>query len=70
MADLTVSDGETSILEGIAQSKLSHPGRQHVMTMKERFRHTGPNGEHGCLVFEPMGRCVYQRALPSRKTLA
>ncbi|PQE19605.1 dis1-suppressing kinase dsk1 protein [Rutstroemia sp. NJR-2017a WRK4] len=57
-ADLTVSDGETSILEAIAQSKLSHPGRRHVMTMKEHFKHIGPNGEHGCLVFEPMGRCV------------
>ncbi|KAM3069684.1 hypothetical protein ACMFMG_010402 [Clarireedia jacksonii] len=26
------------------------------MTMKDYFKHTGPNGEHACLVFEPMGR--------------
>ncbi|PQE26917.1 serine kinase protein [Rutstroemia sp. NJR-2017a BVV2] len=57
-ADLTVSDSETSILKAIAQSELSHPGRQHVMTMKEHFKHTGTNGEHGCLVFEPMGQSV------------
>jgi serine/threonine protein kinase len=26
--------------------------------MKEHFKHSGPNGEHGCLVFDPMGRSV------------
>jgi hypothetical protein len=57
-ADWTVSETETSLLKAIAQSDVEHPGRQHVMTMKEHFKHSGPNGEHGCLVFDPMGRSV------------
>lgn len=55
-ADATVSETESSLLKAITQSELPHPGKQHVVNMKDYFTHTGPNGEHGCLVFEPMGR--------------
>jgi non-specific serine/threonine protein kinase len=30
-------------------------GKSNVMTFLDLFEHTGPNGTHGCLVFEPMG---------------
>ena len=32
--------------------------RGHVVTLLDNFKHDGPNGEHECLVFEPMGPAV------------
>lgn len=34
---------------------LPHPGKEHIISLKDYFKHKGPNGEHGCLVFEAMG---------------
>lgn len=33
-----------------------HPGTAHVVPLLDHFVHSGPNGEHPCLVFKPMGR--------------
>ncbi|KIY64752.1 kinase-like protein [Cylindrobasidium torrendii FP15055 ss-10] len=33
----------------------NHPGRAHVMTFLDHFRHKGPNGTHVCMVFEVLG---------------
>lgn len=33
-----------------------HPGTAHVVPLLDHFVHSGPNGEHLCLVFKPMGR--------------
>ncbi|KAF2007835.1 kinase-like protein [Amniculicola lignicola CBS 123094] len=30
----------------------------HIVTLLDSFKHDGPNGEHECLVFEPMGPAV------------
>jgi non-specific serine/threonine protein kinase len=54
-ADSTASETESSILENIAQADPFHPGKQHVISLEDYFKHSGPNGEHGCLVFEVMG---------------
>ncbi|KAF4628649.1 hypothetical protein G7Y89_g9503 [Cudoniella acicularis] len=54
-AQSTASETESPILETIAQNKLPHPGEEHIITLKDHFNHKGPNGEHGCLVFEVMG---------------
>ena len=43
------------MLETIAQNTLSHPGKEHIISLKDYFKHKGPNGEHGCLVFKAMG---------------
>ncbi|KAF1913678.1 kinase-like domain-containing protein [Ampelomyces quisqualis] len=32
--------------------------RGHIVTLLDSFKHDGPNGEHECLVFEPMGPAV------------
>ncbi|KAJ6538904.1 kinase-like domain-containing protein, partial [Mycena vulgaris] len=33
----------------------NHPGRAHVISFLDHFRHTGPNGTHVCMVFEVLG---------------
>lgn len=33
-----------------------HPGTAHIVPLLDHFVHSGPNGEHPCLVFKPMGR--------------
>ncbi|KAF7369224.1 hypothetical protein MVEN_00250100 [Mycena venus] len=34
---------------------LSHPGKSHVISFLDHFRHEGPNGTHVCMVFEVLG---------------
>jgi serine/threonine protein kinase len=55
IADSTASETESSILEKIVQADPFHPGKQHIISLQDYFKHNGPNGEHGCLVFEVMG---------------
>jgi non-specific serine/threonine protein kinase len=43
------------MLRTIAQTTVLHPGKEHIISLKDYFKHKGPNGEHGCLVFEAMG---------------
>ncbi|KAH8831736.1 kinase-like protein [Flagelloscypha sp. PMI_526] len=33
----------------------THPGRSHVISFLDHFRHQGPNGIHICMVFEVLG---------------
>lgn len=33
----------------------THPGRSHVMSFLDHFRHKGPNGVHVCMVSEVLG---------------
>ncbi|KAL5335545.1 protein kinase [Aspergillus crustosus] len=33
----------------------SHDGRNYISQLLEQFRHTGPNGQHVCLVFDVLG---------------
>ncbi|KAH8804300.1 kinase-like protein [Flagelloscypha sp. PMI_526] len=33
----------------------THPGRSHVISFLDHFRHQGPNGIHVCMVFEVLG---------------
>ncbi|CEJ92769.1 hypothetical protein VHEMI08399 [[Torrubiella] hemipterigena] len=49
---------ETDILFKIWQvsQKSSHQGRSHVLHLLDKFTHTGPNGEHVCLVFDVLGQ--------------
>lgn len=34
---------------------VSHPGKSHVISFLDHFRHKGPNGTHVCMVFEVLG---------------
>ncbi|KAH0830135.1 kinase-like protein [Lanmaoa asiatica] len=33
----------------------THPGRSHVISFLDHFKHKGPNGTHVCMVFEVLG---------------
>src|SRR5271156_7030054 len=49
---------EIKLLEKIATANPSHPGRQHIVSLLDHFEHSGPNGQHICLVFEALGESV------------
>ncbi|KAJ7100791.1 kinase-like domain-containing protein [Mycena belliarum] len=36
----------------------SHPGKSHVISFLDHFRHSGPNGTHVCMVFEVLGESL------------
>ncbi|CAK5265408.1 unnamed protein product [Mycena citricolor] len=36
----------------------NHPGRSHVISFLDHFRHNGPNGTHVCMVFEVLGESL------------
>ncbi|KAJ6598205.1 kinase-like domain-containing protein [Mycena vulgaris] len=36
----------------------SHPGKSHVISFLDHFRHRGPNGTHVCMVFEVLGESL------------
>ncbi|KAF8256547.1 kinase-like domain-containing protein [Lactarius quietus] len=38
-----------------ATPPITHPGRSHVISFLDHFRHRGPNGTHVCMVFEVLG---------------
>ncbi|KAK3615648.1 hypothetical protein LTR22_027351 [Elasticomyces elasticus] len=49
--------------------RANNGARSHVVELLDNFRHVGPNGEHDCLVFEPMGPDVaacFERSIPYR----
>ncbi|KAJ5958972.1 uncharacterized protein N7479_006122 [Penicillium vulpinum] len=45
---------ELSILTELSQLSISHPGKEHVLSLLDHFAHNGPNGSHLCLVFPSM----------------
>jgi serine/threonine-protein kinase SRPK3 len=49
---------EIKLLEKISSANPAHPGRQHIVSLLDHFEHSGPNGEHVCLVFEALGESV------------
>jgi serine/threonine-protein kinase SRPK3 len=49
---------EIKLLERISTANPSHPGRQHIVSLLDHFEHSGPNGDHICLVFEALGESV------------
>lgn len=46
---------EVSICNHLAEKAKQDSHSKHVTTFLDNFRLTGPNGDHTCLVFEPMG---------------
>ena len=49
---------EADILWSIAEGNRDHPGREHIVKIFDSFVHSGPNGEHACIVFEALGQSV------------
>ena len=49
---------ESRIYNQLADETDCHPGRSNVLSLKDHFHITGPNGIHSCLVYEAMGPSV------------
>lgn len=64
-ADLTHDPhfDELGILRLIRDTNPDAPGYAHVGQLLDGFVHKGPNGEHACLVLEPMGVSVFDMYL-------
>lgn len=52
--EASASDTEAVILNDLANGTL-HEGKKIFMSLLDYFIQKGPNGEHGCLVFDVMG---------------
>ncbi|KAJ7811287.1 kinase-like domain-containing protein [Mycena olivaceomarginata] len=39
-------------------TRVSHPGKSHVISFFDHFTHDGPNGTHVCMVFEVLGESL------------
>lgn len=46
---------EIKLLQRLISADPTHPGRSHVISFLDHFRHKGPNGNHVCMVFEVLG---------------
>ena len=46
-----------------------HAGHNHVVQLLDSFYHKGPNGQHMCLAYKPMGENILrsQARMPSQK---
>ena len=49
---------ESDILRSLAEGNPDHPGHEHIVKILDSFTHSGPNGEHDCIVFEALGESV------------
>ena len=54
-ATASETEQESKILERLTHGDMRHPGKKHVMILRDHFLHQGPNGTHKCLVFDVMG---------------
>ena len=46
---------EIKLLSRVSSFSPSHPGRQHIVSFLDSFSHQGPEAQHVCIVFEPLG---------------
>ena len=60
---------EMEILKHISTADRNHAGYNHVIHLLDNFQHSGPNGQHLCLVFQVMGETVGSllRRCPNRQ---
>ncbi|KAI0336204.1 Pkinase-domain-containing protein [Cubamyces sp. BRFM 1775] len=46
---------EIKLLRQVMEANPSHIGRNHIVSFLDHFEHNGPDDNHICLVFEPLG---------------
>ncbi|KAG7099543.1 hypothetical protein E1B28_001377 [Marasmius oreades] len=46
---------EIKLLSRVASFSPTHPGRKHIVSFLDSFTHQGPEAQHICIVFEPLG---------------
>jgi serine/threonine-protein kinase SRPK3 len=49
---------EADLVHFVNAANPQHPGPHHIVQLLDHFIHSGPNGDHSCLVFEPLGESV------------
>lgn len=42
------AEDEIKLLQKVVGADAHHPGRRHVVSLLDHFRHEGPNGSHVC----------------------
>ncbi|THH17405.1 hypothetical protein EW146_g3394 [Bondarzewia mesenterica] len=59
---------EIKLLQQIADTSLSHPGRAHIVSFLDSFSHTSPTDTHVCIIFEPLGENLLSLIEKNRRT--
>lgn len=67
-ADL-YNDQETTINEHLKNHPIEHPGKNRVRSILDSFEVAGPNGNHKCILYQPLGMSFteFLRLLPQNK---
>ncbi len=71
-AKSSTTENESKILEHLSREDVQHPGKKHVTTLLDSFKHQGPNGLHRCLAFDVMGpstSTMFENLPPKLRTL-
>ena len=63
------SDQETKIYEYLQCQPIEHPGKSRVRNILDSFEITGPNGNHKCMLYQPLGMSFteFLRLLPENE---
>jgi serine/threonine-protein kinase SRPK3 len=63
------SDQETTIYEYLNGHPIEHPGKNRVRSALDSFEVAGPNGNHKCMLYQPLGMSFteFLRLLPQNK---
>ncbi len=62
-------DHEIAVSEHLSKVSLEHVGKKRVRRVLESFEITGPNGNHRCLLYQPLGMSwtEFLRLLPENR---
>ena len=62
-------DHEITINEHLTSNPIEHPGKDMVRRVLDSFETTGPNGNHKCMLYQPLGMSFtdYLRLLPQNR---
>ncbi len=63
------AERERDVLAELRDRNPGHSGRSHIIELLDSFYHGGPNGQHMCLVYKPMGEHLLrlQARVPDNK---
>jgi serine/threonine-protein kinase SRPK3 len=63
------SDHEFTVNEHLKSSPIEHPGKDIVRRVLDLFEIPGPNGNHKCMLYQPLGMSFtqYLRFFPQNK---
>ncbi|KAK0104963.1 hypothetical protein ONS95_005224 [Cadophora gregata] len=64
-----IHDQETTICDYLKSQSLEHPGKNRVRRVLDSFEIAGPNGNHKCILYQPLGMSFteFLRLLPEHR---